>query len=74
MGKKKKIKQIDPERFEWVKKMQEQIPSLEGASIMRICPYCKHKLSILANGQHDAEERKCDHCNEPIKLPCVSIG
>lgn len=46
----------------------------QAATIARICPICGHKLSVLYDGQHDAERQKCKNCRNEVYLPPVCIG
>ena len=70
------LKDMDPELYARVKDVQARVAlKYDGAStVARVCPYCGLKLSILADGQHGAERRKCPDCGEILNLPPVNIG
>jgi len=73
---KKDIRSYNPERYDRVKSEQNRLSQIYGdtATVARICPYCGAKLSLLLDGQHDAEKRKCSDCGEQLNLPPVRVG
>lgn len=70
------IKDKNPARYERVKNEQERLAQIYGdtSTVARVCPFCGLKLSLLSDGQHDAEQRKCPDCGEQLNLPPVRIG
>lgn len=63
----------DPERYERIKKAQQELQSEYDAVITmaRICPFCDNKVEILYKGSHGASTIRCNSCGEPVFFPPV---
>lgn len=68
-------KVYDPERYEVVKRDQEEIRrQCKGVmTLIRICPYCSHRVESLAMGSHGYSFTKCQNCGEEVVFPPVSF-
>lgn len=69
------IREADPARYAKVRAEQNEIRlQCEGTiTLVRICPYCKHKVSEVVKGTHGYTFAKCDRCGEDITFPPVSF-
>ena len=69
------IREADPVRYAKVKAEQEAVKmQCEGKlTLVRVCPYCKHKVSEVVKGNHGYAFTKCDKCGEDITFPPVSF-
>lgn len=69
------IKEVNPMLYEKVKAEQETIKKqCEGKlTLVRVCPYCKHKVSEVVKGNHGYTFGKCDRCGEDIIFPPISF-
>ena len=73
---KNNLRDMNPDLYARIKDAQARIAAEYNATstVARVCPYCGLKLSLLADGQHGAERRKCPDCGEILNLPPVNIG
>lgn len=69
------IEQRNPELYSKVKEQQAALMNMcSGAiTIVRICPYCKHKIAEVVQGQHGYFMTKCDKCGEDVVFPPLSF-
>ena len=65
----------DPERYAAVKKEQDKLRHrCQGLmTLVRICPYCEHKVESVSRGHHSYTFTKCPNCGEEIIFPPVSF-
>lgn len=68
-------KAYDPERYDAVKKDQEEIrQKCKGIMTMvRICPYCGFRIEQVARGSHSYTFTKCQNCGEEVVFPPLSF-
>lgn len=52
---------------------QIEVERYEGM-VMRFCPNCNHKMSVLGAGQHSAEQLKCPKCKKFSNFQPVYVG
>lgn len=68
-------KMYDPERYEAVKRDQEELrKQCKGIMMLiRPCPYCGHRVESVARGVHGYSFTKCPNCGEEVVFPPVSF-
>lgn len=66
----------NPIRYNKVSREQaNMLDALKGSnSIIRLCPYCDKKISILYPGYHGPEIMKCHNCGEIVVFPAVKLS
>jgi hydrogenase maturation factor HypF (carbamoyltransferase family) len=72
---KNNLKLSDPEHYALVKAAQEALKQecIGLMKIVRLCPYCEHKVQNIAKGQHGYAFSKCSRCGEEVIFPPVSF-
>ena len=69
------INQNNPVHYAKVKAEQEKLrrQCSSELSIARICPYCRHRITILFRGQHSYSKEKCPNCGEEVIFPPIQF-
>lgn len=69
------IAMVNPVLYAKIKAQQAALLELCNGSntIIRVCPYCKHKIAEVIQGQHGYVITKCEKCGEEVVLPPVSF-
>ena len=69
------VKVSDPARYAQIRAEQQELEKnySSSAMIVRLCPYCKHKVEILCRGTHSATYVKCQNCGEDVIFPPVTF-
>lgn len=67
------IQKTDPVRYAKVKAQQDRLrEQCEGTpTVIRVCPYCKHKIAEVVQGNHGFCFAKCERCAEDVIFPPV---
>lgn len=65
------VRQLDPARYARIKAEQDSLmKQAEGMlKMIRLCPYCDHRIESVAQGSHGYVITKCSHCGEEIVFP-----
>ena len=71
------IREENPIRYAQVKAEQEKLRAEcarnSSMTMARLCPYCEHKIEVLARGNHGSSFVKCPNCGESVGFPPVSF-
>ena len=69
------IQQNDPERYARIKAEQIDLKKQADSKLklIRLCPYCEHRVESVAQGSHSYVITKCPHCGEEIVFPPISF-
>ena len=71
------IREENPIRYAQVKAEQEKLRAEcarnRSMTMARLCPYCEHKIEVLARGNHGYSFVKCPNCGESVGFPPVSF-
>ena len=69
------VQQIDPARYARVRAAQDDLKrKAEGKlKMIRLCPYCEHRVESVAQGSHGYVITKYSHCGEEIVFPPLSF-
>lgn len=69
------IQEINPERYAQVKAAQNSLRSKCSGmmKMVRLCPYCDHRVENVARGEHGYTFSKCPNCGEEVVFPPVSF-
>lgn len=70
------VQQVNPERYAQVKAAQDSLRrQCSGMmKMVRLCPYCDHRVENVARGEHGYTFAKCSNCGEEVVFPPVSFG
>ncbi len=69
------IQQVNPERYAQVKAAQDSLrKQCSGMmKMVRLCPYCDHRVENVVRGEHGYTFAKCSNCGEEVVFPPVSF-
>jgi hypothetical protein len=69
------IRDEDPDHYEKIKAEQERLKKQCDCMmrVARICPYCRHKITVACKGSHGFETVKCPNCGEDVIFPPLSF-
>ena len=69
------IRQINPEHYAQVKAAQDSLRKQCSGMLqmVRLCPYCGHRVENVARGEHGYTFAKCSNCGEEVVFPPVSV-
>jgi hydrogenase maturation factor HypF (carbamoyltransferase family) len=69
------IQEINPERYAQVKAAQNSLRNKCSGmmKMVRLCPYCDHRVENVARGEHGYTFAKCSNCGEEVVFPPVSF-
>lgn len=75
MARKINIKKIDPEHYAKVRSEQEKLEAQCSGELKveRLCPYCKHPVSVAIRGTHDFIKEVCPKCDEVVIFPPMTF-
>lgn len=67
--------QLDPVRYAKVRAEQDSLKKqAEGKlKMIRLCPFCEHRIESVAQGSHGYVIIKCPHCGEEVIFPPLSF-
>ena len=69
------VRQINPEHYAQVRADQDALRAKCKGMIkmVRLCPYCEHRVENVARGEHGYTFAKCSNCGEEVVFPPVSF-
>lgn len=69
------IQQTNPVHYAMVKATQDALRSQCSGmmKMVRLCPYCEHRVVNIARGEHGYTFAKCSSCGEEVIFPPVSF-
>lgn len=72
---KTKVQELDPVRYAKIRAEQDNLKKLveEKLKVIRLCPFCEHRIESIAQGSHGYVITKCPHCGEEIVFPPISF-
>jgi hypothetical protein len=75
MARKINIKKIDPEHYAQVKSEQKKLEAQCAGElkIERLCPYCRHPVSVVIRGTHGFVMEVCPKCEEEVIFPPMAF-
>lgn len=69
------MQQLNPERYARVRAAQDALKAQCSGmmKMVRLCPYCDHRVENVVRGEHGYTFAKCSNCGEEVVFPPVSF-
>ena len=69
------VQRLNPARYAVIKAEQESLKKQADGKLkmIRLCPYCEHRVESVSQGTHGYVITKCSLCGEEVVFPPLSF-